>query len=142
MPVGPTFRDPWGSIFGTLKNLRAAWPTRGWRWDSRLSCVSSSFNVELRPKARTAAAAALPTEWTPSTIQRAPHPIREIAQRTGELRTGQFILVSQMEGPAFAYGLWWPWGDDITTSIRIGLDGVDVSSDAFQRFRDVFGVEL
>jgi len=89
-----------------------------------------------------AAMAALPNEWAPATISRAPHPLREIATRTGELRTGQLILVSQSEGAAFAYGLWWPWGDDITTSIRIGLDGVDVSSDAFQRFRDVFGVEL
>jgi hypothetical protein len=89
-----------------------------------------------------AAMAALPGEWTPSSMGRAPHPIRDIATRTGELRSGQLILVSQSEGPAFAYGLWWPWGDEITTSIRIGLDGIDVSSEAFQRFRDVFGVEV
>jgi hypothetical protein len=142
MPAGPAFRDPWGTIFGSLKTLRTAWPTRGWSWDSRLSCVTSSFNAELRPKARMAAMAALPGEWAPGSIGRAPHPIRDVATRTGELRSGQLILVSTQEGAAFAYGLWWPWGDEITTSIRIGLDGIDVSSDAFQRFRDVFGVEL
>jgi hypothetical protein len=142
MPAGPPFRDPWGTIFGTLKTLRTAWPTRGWSWDSRLTSVCSSFNVELRPKARMAAMAALPTEWAPSSIGRAPPIVRDIAQRTGELRTGQMILTSQPEGAAFAYGLWWPWGDEITTSIRIGLDGIDVASEAYQRFRDIFGVEL
>jgi hypothetical protein len=142
MPAGPAYRDPWGTIFGTLKTLRAAWPTRGWSWDSRLSCITSSFNLELRPKARMAAMAALPNEWAPNSIGRAPPILRDIAQRTGELRTGQMILVSQPDGSAFAYGLWWPWGDEITTSIRIGLDGIDVRSDDWQRFRDVFGVEL
>jgi hypothetical protein len=141
MSTGPVGGDSWSVLFGTLKTLRTAWPARGWSWDARFSCITSTFNVELQAKARSAVGAALPTEWTSSTIQRAPAPLRDLAERTGGLREGQMILVSTTVGSAYGYGLWWPWGDGITTSLRIGLGGSHVPHDAFQRLRDVFGVE-
>jgi hypothetical protein len=107
-----------------------------------MACVTSSFAIELEAKARAAAAPVLPTEWTSSTIQRAPPAIREIADRTGGLRPGQLLLASAAVGAGFAYGLWWPWGDGMTTSARIGLAGSGATPDTFQALRDVFGVEL
>jgi hypothetical protein len=125
-----------------MKELRLAWPSRGWSWDARLTCVTSSFNVEFEAKARAALTTALSTEWTSATIQRALPPLRDIAERTGGLRAGQFIFTSPSIGPSFAYGLWWPWGDGMTTSLRVGLGGSGVREEAFQRLRDVFGVEV
>ena len=142
MSTGPAARDSWSLIFASLKDVRTAWPSRGWSWDSRFSCVTSSFNTEVKTKARAAAGIALGNEWTAQTIHKAPIPVRDLAQRTGDLRSGQLILASNTVGAAFAYGLWWPWGDEITTSVRIGLDGIHVSADTFDRFRDVFSVEL
>lgn len=57
------------------------------------------------------------------------------------MRAGQLIFSSGTIGPNFAYGLWWPWGDGMTTSLRIGLGGSSVREDALQRLRDVFSVE-
>ena len=54
MSTGPVVGDAWSLLFGSMKELRAAWPARGWSWDTRLSCVTSSFNSELDVKARTA----------------------------------------------------------------------------------------
>jgi hypothetical protein len=129
-----------------MKELRGAWPSRGWSWDNRYSCVTSSFSAELEGKARAAADIALPGEWTPTTILRAPPALREVAEHTGGLRPGQLFLASvEIDAPvgsAFAYGLWWPWGDGMTTSMRIGLGGPRAAQDALQRLRDVFGVEL
>ncbi len=124
-----------------MKELRAAWPARGWSWDSRLSCVSSSFAAELESSAR-AAAKSLVTEWTSSNIAKAPAHLRELAERTGGLRAGQKLLTSAPVGASFVYGLWWPWGDGMTTSMRIGLGGPDATSDALQRLRDAFSVQL
>jgi hypothetical protein len=104
--------------------------------------VTSSFLVELEAKARIAAATLLTTEWTSASIQRAPPPLRDIAERTGGLRAGQIFLASAEVATAFSYGLWWPWGDGMTTSMRIGLGGIDATPEAFQRVRDIFGVEL
>jgi hypothetical protein len=141
MSTGPSLKDTWPLLFGAMKDLRVAWPSRGWSWDGRLSCVTSSFSVDFEAKARAAAAAALPTEWTPATIQRAPLPLRDLAERTGGLRAGQTLYASAAIGASLAYGLWWPWGDGVTTSMRIGLSGVDPAQEPFRRLRDVFGVE-
>jgi len=134
--------DPWLAILSSLKEFRAAWPTRGWSWDARQSCVASSFSAELEVKARTAAQAALPREWTSRTLERAPPPLRELAERTGGLRQGQMILASPAVGVGFAYGLWWPWDDGMTISVRVGLGGLTVRPETLQRLSDAFGVQV
>lgn len=142
MPPDRVFGDAWLVILSSLKELRGGWPTRGWSWDARQSCVASSFSVELEDKARAAASVALSREWTMTTIDRAPSPLRELAERTGGLREGQMLLASAPVGAAFAYALWWPWGDGMTTSARVGLGGPAVKPDDLQRLRDTFGVQL
>jgi hypothetical protein len=132
----------WSQLFAAMKEVKASWPSRGWSWDNRLTCVSSSFATELEAKARLAAKLALPGEWTSVTIGKAAPGVRSLAERTGGLRAGQMILTSVNPGSTFAYGLWWPWGDGMTTSVRIGIEGVDSSNDVFQRLRDAFNVEL
>jgi hypothetical protein len=134
--------DAWYVILSSLKGFRAAWPSRGWSWDARQSCVASSFSVELEGRAMAAARGALPREWTPTTIEQAPPPLREIADRAGGLREGQMLLASPGVGAAFAYGLWWPWGDGMTISARVGLGGATVKPEVLQRLRDDFGVQL
>jgi hypothetical protein len=127
---------------GALKELRAKWPSRGWSWDGRLQCVSSSFQVEFEAQARSAVVLVLATEWRSSTVDRAPPVVRDLATRTGGLRSGQMILTGDPVAAVFLYGLWWPWGDGMTTSLRIGLAGNHVSEDAFQSLREVFGAEI
>jgi len=142
MPVDPAAADAWSSLFRSMKELRAAWPSRGWSWDKRLSCVTSSFADEVEERARAAAAAAFPSEWTSSTIQKAPPMVREIVERAGGIRSGQRVLSSPVVGSAFIYCFWWPWGDAMTTSVRIGLSSANPSHETLQRLRDSFSVEL
>jgi hypothetical protein len=141
MSSGPVVGDAWSVLFGALKQVRSSWPARGWSWDTRLLCVTSSFNVEIEAKARSAVSLALATEWTGTSIQRAPLSLRDLAERTGGLRSGQMILTNANIGASYGYALWWPWGDSITTSVRIGLAGPDAREDALRRLREVFGVE-
>jgi hypothetical protein len=141
MSTGYPSLDSLSLILGAMKELRTAWPSRGWSWDKRVSCVTSSFVVELETKARAAAANLLPVEWTSTTIGRAPTALREIADRTGGLRAGQTITTTSAPGSGFAYALWWPWGDGMTTSARIGLGGSYGGDSSLEKLRDVFGVE-
>jgi hypothetical protein len=142
MAIGLGAGDPWTRLFGPMKEIRATWPSYGWSWDARVSCVTSSFSVDLESKARSVAALAFTNEWTPATLPQAPPPVREVADRAGGLRAGQLILSSAPAGSYFSYGLWWPWGDGMTTSVRIGLGGPGSKQEALQRLRDIFGVEL
>jgi hypothetical protein len=125
-----------------LRRLRADWPQRGWSWDSRFACVSSSFSVDLEQKNRTLALTAMPAEYTSRSIGSAPPTLREICDRAGGLRSGQFVFIGTAVGRVFPYGLWWPWGDGMTVSLRVGFGGVDESHEVMNRLREVFGVSL
>src|SRR5206468_2065072 len=89
-----TVSESWTPLFDAFRSLRTAWPKHGWSWDGRLTCISSSFNVEVETSARAAAAIALPAEFTPLTIHKAPAALQDLAERTGGLRAGQLLLGS------------------------------------------------
>ncbi len=132
----------WNVLFDRFKKLKTTWPARAWSWDSRLVCITSSFAVEVESKARAAALEALPLEYTAATLARASSDLRRVAERTGGLRMGQLLLTSREPTPVMAFGLWWPWGDGMTTSFRVGLDGLDWDDDPYPTVREIFGVQL
>jgi len=139
MPASERFAS--SPLFDSLVRLRAAWPGGGWSWDGRLSCVSSSFSVELMDEARTAAQRALPNEWSAQSIGTAPDIVREVADTSGGVRAEQLVLATDPAARVLAFGLWWPWGDDVTISLRVGLAG-RISEDDQESFRDLFGAAL
>jgi len=132
----------WQPLFDRFAKLKADWPARAWSWDSRLICVTSSFTVEFDGKARSAALTALPLEYNAATLAKAPMELRRVAERSGGLRMGQMLLTSKEIGPLVPFGLWWPWGDGMTTSFRVGLDGLEWDDEPYPRIREIFGVSL
>src|SRR5580704_2931923 len=98
MTSGSMANDAWATPFAAMRQLKGVWPSRGWSWDTRFSCVSSSFTVDHEPKARAVLAAALTTEWSPSSVQRAPQSLQDLATRTGGLRAGQALFSSAPVG--------------------------------------------
>lgn len=127
-------------LFEAMKRLKAAWPARGWSWDSRLMCITSSFAGEFEAKARTAAAEALPQRFTAATLATAPARIREVVERAGGLRSSQVALAGGNPAGLLAFGLWWPWNDQATISLRIGLCDLEPHHDPYPRFREIFGI--
>lgn len=134
--------EAWANLYDKLGKLRAAWPSRGWSWDSKLECVTSSFSMQFEPAARSAALIALPKQWTPTALAQAPARLRDLAERSGGIRSSQMILTDDEAGDYLSFGLWWPWGNGQTISLRVGLSELDASSSMYQRLRDVFGVQL
>lgn len=134
------WNDAWQPVFDALGRMKAAWPTRGWSWDGRLLCCTSSFTTEQEPQARKATALALPIEYTSTTVGRAPQQLRDTVDRAGGVRAGQLVLSTSPVAGLMVYGLWWPWGDAETVSLRVGLVDIDPNKEPSHRFRDVFGV--
>jgi hypothetical protein len=126
-------------VFESLTSFRKKWPKAGWSWDNRLSCAASSFHVELMDDAHAVAAEAMPFKWTMRNIANAPSLVRDVAESTGGIRPDQLLFSTEPSARLIAYGLWWPWGDDITISLRVGLTGYFTEADS-QRFRALFGV--
>ncbi len=136
------WNEGWQPIFDALGKLKRAWPTRGWTWDSRLGCVTSSFTVDQEPQARAAVADTMPAHYTQASIARAPRAIQEIVERAGGLRPSQLVLSLGPSAGLLVFGLWWPWGDGQTISLRVGLADVDPIKEPNGRFRELFGVTL
>jgi hypothetical protein len=136
------WNDSWQPVFESLARMKASWPTRGWSWDSRLSCCTSSFTTEQEPQARQATQLAMQQEWNSATIARGPQGLRDVVERAGGIRQGQLALSTGPVNGLLVFGLWWPWGDAETVSLRVGLADVDPNREPFIRFRDVFGVSM
>ena len=126
------------ALLQSLKDVKAKWPMRGWSFDNRFTCVASTFGIDMAEKARAAVAVALPRDWTERTLPGAPTILRELASRTGGVRAGQFLFSSDVAAGAAAYGLWWPWEEGRTISLRIGIEG---AGDITYPLCEVFGVE-
>jgi len=123
-----SLEDAWEVLFERLAALLTSWPARTWTYDRRLKCVTCALTKADEAKDMAAVAAVLPASWTASTLDDAPAEVREAVGACGGLRAGQSVswgvgvTPDGTEGPA-AFGLWWPWGDEITISLRIGLGG-------------------
>jgi len=66
MALRPSGSALWQPLFDGLRRLKSNWPARGWSWDSRLICITSSFHNDHAAKARTAALDAL--GWRPDLL--------------------------------------------------------------------------
>ena len=141
--------DPWEALFARLIGLRTAWPGRAWTYDRRLKCVTCALTKADEAKDMAAVAAVLPASWNASTLAEAPPEVRATVGACGGLRVGQSVSwgagaradVTAAEVPApAAFGLWWPWGDAVTISLRIGLHAVDQPDVRYMRLRDAFGI--
>jgi hypothetical protein len=132
--------DAWVSLFTALERLRARWPETNWTYDRRLKCVASSFPIGREADARAAMAEVLPTSFSAEGLSGAPAAVQALAEACGGLRAAQLLFWGGDAAGPGAFGLWWPWGDGTTVSLRIGLHDVDLPKQRYPRLRDVFGI--
>jgi hypothetical protein len=132
--------ETWDALFGSLEDLRRRWPIPEWTYDRRLKCVASSIPLTREADARAAMAGALPISWSVETLPTAPDDARALVEKCGGLRAAQLLFWGGAAGGPGAFGLWWPWGDGTTVSLRIGLHDVDLPKERYPRLRDIFGI--
>ena len=136
----PTPDEEWAAIFTALAGLRERWPDPNWTYDRRLKCVASSVPLARENDMRTAMAGVLTTSYSADALATAPAGVQTLATSCGGLRASQLLFWGgEPDGPG-PFGLWWPWGDGTTVSLRIGLHGVDSGKVRYPQLRDVFGI--
>lgn len=116
-------------MFARLEQLRRAWPKKGWSWDYRFNCVASSFHVDLTRDCERALLSVFTDEYTQRNITKAPEHIQELGEEIGGIRADQRIFTMSSNARLVPYAMWWPWGDEITISLRVGLAGYVGESD-------------
>jgi len=116
-------------LFARFELLRQAWPKKGWSWDHRLNCVASSLHADLTRDCEKALLSVFPEVYDHRTISKAPEHIQDLAEEIGGVRADQRIFTVTSNARLLPYGMWWPWGDEITISLRVGLTGYVGDSD-------------
>lgn len=108
-----------------------------WQADDRYAAVVGAFSVARLDEMLRILIAHLGWARAPEDLLAAPAPIRAVAAALGGLAKGQILFTftppgaprgtprgtppaSPSEGPIL-YGAWWPWGDGLRISIRLGL---------------------
>jgi hypothetical protein len=115
-------------ILDGFGRFRASWPKRGWSFDNRFNCVASSFDADFAAEAKKLLAPIFPQTFTERTLAGASPAIREVALRTGGVRSTQLIFGADPVQGITPYALWWPWEEAQTISIRLGLEGASYSA--------------
>ena len=132
--------EVWEAIFTALEGLKSRWPAPDWTYDRRLKCVASSMPLAREAEARAAIADVLTQSFSVETLPSAGAGVRDLVEKCGGLRAAQLIFWGGGDDAPGPFGLWWPWGDGTTVSLRIGLHDVDVPKERYPRLRDVFGI--
>ena len=121
----------------------AAWPTRGWSWDPRLLCVTSSFTTEQEPASAKGDADRAPERMEPAR--------RSCARRSSSATSSSAPAASDRASSCCRPGRSTACSSTVsggrgatreTVSLRVGLADVDPNREPCVRFRDVFGVTL
>jgi hypothetical protein len=131
---------PWQPLLDSLENLRVQWPGTGWGWDARFKCVSSSFDKEIVDRVRAAMVGVLDAEWSATAITGAPADVRALAGKYGGIRTGQMLFTGTTADGMYLFGLWWPWGDGSTISLRVGVANCNRPTEVYPQVRAVFKI--
>jgi len=98
-----------------------------WSWDARLGAALAVFTTADRDGVQAFLARHLPDAWDAPAIREAPEAVQRLVDALGGLRSGQRVLAFAAPGGDFLAGVWWPWGDGTTISVRVF--GVPAPSD-------------
>jgi hypothetical protein len=90
-----------------------------WTWDGRFKAALAEFPIERKGEVLGILEGRLVSKWDASSAAEAPRIVREVIKTLGGLMSGQLLLLSDAEKPAFLFCAWWPWGNGRTISIRV-----------------------
>ena len=90
-----------------------------WKWDNRFGTALAEFSTAQQKSVLNFLESNLSMPWDGSSINQAPETLQAIAGRLGGLRMGQMLFASDSARDDFIFGVWWPWGNGQTISLRI-----------------------
>jgi hypothetical protein len=99
------------ALQGTLK----------WKWDARFGTAVAEFPAEKQATVLGILDRYLSSRWNSTSIADAPEVVKKVREHLGGLMAGQLLLLSDPDAGTLVYCAWWPWGNEQTISVRIGV---------------------
>ncbi len=97
--------------------------------DGRFHTAATSFDSKYSGKLIKALNKEFHSQWNPITISGAPAVVQTIKSQAGGMKGGQILFTSDENSLPVIFGAWWPWGNGVTISLRIGLYQPGLSND-------------
>ncbi|MEH6592030.1 MAG: hypothetical protein V7746_17335 [Halioglobus sp.] len=112
--------EPSGSdLSSTIEALGEALPeSLKWEWDDRFDGVLAAFEVIDKDHILEILNSQFGQAWDGTSISNAPDSISCAIQEFGRMTANQLLFTSDSDRDVILLGLWWPWGNGATISIR------------------------
>ena len=130
------------AVFSEL--LSASWDVFSWKWDDHFEAFLAEFPADDGGEFRAILERDFSKVWDSSNIREAPDIVQACNDKFGGLRSGQLLFTTDPGQDAFACGVWWPWGNGETISLRIVSPDRKFQHEKrtglFKRLKEVFGI--
>jgi hypothetical protein len=117
-----------------------------WAWDDYIGAFLATFKLDQSRQIEQICDKYFMSRWDTTSLAKIPPSVFAVAESLGGLRSSQRLYATRPGEFVMAYGAWWPWGDDKTISLRIGLVTHKVPEYAkdefFKEFSDWFNPEI
>ena len=114
----------------TFQNLADALSeSLGWQWDGRFGCVLTTFETSDKDRVSGVVSSLLDQAWNSTNMDDAPARVGAAIKDFGGLNPGQLLFSSELAEGIILLGLWWPWGNGTTISLRLAPHGFDAAAD-------------
>jgi hypothetical protein len=124
--------------------LNASQGVLSWKWDSQFQTALAEFIVDNKNSVNAILERYLSSTWDSVTIDNAPEIVQMVISRFGGLRPGQLLLTTDPNQDVLIFGVWWPWGDGKTISLRVAPTDKRLSdsesAELITLFNDWFGL--
>lgn len=109
-------------VEAVCRKIRADGGALKWSWDTwPAGMVLSKIDITARRQAEALLREVFAGSWDNKKIAGAPSTVQEIVESCGGVGEGQTVYASNPDAPAVLVALWWPWGNAVTVSLRLGL---------------------
>ena len=128
MTQNPMTQEEFNFVLAHVSDLGRDWPGEAWRWEYRFAMVLSTITKDQTHDAQQALLRAMPELYDHVRINEAPTALRVAVNSKGGVRSGQLVFAAPSDNGTMSYALWWPWGDEETVSVRVGIIDDDGSA--------------
>ena len=92
-----------------------------WKWDDWVGTILAEFSADKKEDIRAILEKFFPASWDSSNIDTAPQIVQTLDEHLGGIRPTQLLFTTHPDHNAFVFCAWWPWGSQMTISLRIAI---------------------
>jgi len=92
-----------------------------WEWEDRFGVVLTVFDKDNMDAVLTAVSGHFDSQWDSSSIGEAGDRIGTLVQQMFGMQPGQLLFSSDDSSGLVLFAAWWPWGNGVSISLRVGL---------------------